>query len=142
MARFALLALALASTILSPMSTVLAHPANGPRDTKFGCGVVPTAEFLATAKEMAAEEAASKSALGALAADGAISAAAAINVNVYFHVVARSTAASGGYVTAAQIQNQLTVMNNNYGEFVTQPPNPSLVLSPISLLFDLGLDFE
>lgn len=117
MARFTLLALALASTILSPLSTVLAHPTNGPRDTKFGCGVVPTPEFLATAKEMAAQEAASKSALGVLAAD--VSAAATINVNVYFHVVARSTAASGGYVTAAQIANQVTVMNNNYGEFVT-----------------------
>jgi len=97
----------------------MAHPANGPRDTKFGCGVVPTAEFLAVAKDMAAEEAASKSALGsvsALAADGAISAAATITVNVYFHVVARSTAASGGYVTAAQITQQLAVLNNNYGE--------------------------
>lgn len=111
MARFAFLALALA-TCLSPIS---AHPANGPRDTKFGCGVVPTAEFLAAAKDMAAEESASKSALGALNADGTVSAAATITVKVYFHVVARSTAASGGYVTAAQIANQLTVMNNNYG---------------------------
>lgn len=112
MARFAFLALAFA-TCLSP---IMAHPANGPRDTKFGCGVVPTAEFLATAKEMAAEEAASKSAIGSLAADGAISALATITVNVYFHVVARSTAASGGYVTAAQIAQQLAVMNDNYGE--------------------------
>lgn len=119
MARFTILALALASTILSPMSAVVAHPTNGPRDTKFGCGVVPTAEFLAAANEMAAEEAASKSALGALAADGAVSAAATINVNVYFHVVARSTTASGGYVTAAQIEKQVAVMNDNYGELLT-----------------------
>lgn len=116
MARFTLLTLALASTILSPLSTVLAHPTNGPRNTKFGCGVVPTPEFLATANEMAAQEASSKSALGALTAAGGVSAAATINVNVYFHVVARSTAASGGYVTAAQIANQVAVMNNNYGE--------------------------
>ncbi|KAH7400284.1 metalloprotease 1 precursor [Cadophora sp. MPI-SDFR-AT-0126] len=112
MARFSIL-LALASA-LTPM--VSAHPANGPRDTKFGCGVVPTAEFLAIAKDMAAEEAASKSALGvsALAADGAVSALATITVNVYFHVVARSTAASGGYVSASQITQQLAVMNDNY----------------------------
>lgn len=119
MARFTFLALALASTILSPLSAVLAHPTNGPRDTKFGCGVVPTAEFLAAAKEMAAEEAVSKTALGALTSDGTVSAAATINVNVYFHVVARSTAASGGYVTAAQIDKQVAVINDNYGEFVT-----------------------
>ena len=124
MARFTLLALALASTILSPMSTVLAHPTNGPRNTKFGCGVEPTAEFLAAAKEMAAQEATSKSALGSLVADGGVSAAATINVNVYFHVVAKSNAASDGYVTAAQIDKQLTVMNDNYGKFVTYPPNP------------------
>ncbi|KFY69747.1 hypothetical protein V501_08368 [Pseudogymnoascus sp. VKM F-4519 (FW-2642)] len=114
MARFTLLTLALASTILSPLSTVLAHPTNGPRNTRLGCGVVPTPEFLATANEMAAQEASSKSALGALTAAGGVSAAATINVNVYFHVVAKSTAASGGYVTAAQIANQVTVMNNNY----------------------------
>ncbi|OBT57577.1 hypothetical protein VE04_02808 [Pseudogymnoascus sp. 24MN13] len=114
MARFTLLTLALASTILSPLSTVLAHPTNGPRNTRLGCGVVPAPEFLATANEMAAQEASSKSALGALTAAGGVSAAATINVNVYFHVVAKSTAASGGYVTAAQIANQVTVMNNNY----------------------------
>lgn len=119
MARYTFLALALASTILSPLSTVLAHPTNGPRDTKFGCGVVPTAEFLAAAEEMAAEESVSKSALGALVSDGDISAAATINVNVYFHVVAKSTAASDGYVTAAQIDKQVTVLNDNYGEFAT-----------------------
>ncbi|KFY01448.1 hypothetical protein V490_00910 [Pseudogymnoascus sp. VKM F-3557] len=111
MARFTLLALALASTILSPLT--LAHPANGPRDTVRGCGVVPTAEFLAKANAIAAEEAESKSALGAsFAAD--VSAAATINVNVYFHVVARSNSASDGYVSAAQIDNQVKVMNSNY----------------------------
>lgn len=115
MARFTLLALALASTILSPLT--LAHPANGPRDTVRGCGVVPTAEFLAKANAIAAEEKESKSALGAFAAD--VSAAATINVNVYFHVVARSNSASDGYVSAAQIDNQVKVMNSNYGEFAT-----------------------
>ncbi|KFY14285.1 hypothetical protein V492_02724 [Pseudogymnoascus sp. VKM F-4246] len=114
MARFTLLALALASTIISPLSTVLAHPTNAPRESQFGCGVVPTPEFLATAEKMAAEEAASKSALGLVAGDGAITAAATINVNVYFHVVAKSNSASDGYVTEAQINNQVTVMNSNY----------------------------
>lgn len=110
MARFAFLAVALA-TCLSP---IMAHPANGPRDTKFGCGVVPTAEFLGIAKDMAAEESTSKNAVGLLASD--VSALATISVKVYFHVVARSNSASGGYVTAAQITQQLAVMNNNYGE--------------------------
>ncbi|KAK0102725.1 hypothetical protein ONS95_006327 [Cadophora gregata] len=109
MARFTLLL-----SFLAAISPIMAHPTNGPRDTKFGCGVVPTEEFLAVAKDMADQEAASKSALGAsaLAAEGA--AAAVITVNVYFHVVARSTVASGGYVTASQITQQLAVMNNNY----------------------------
>ncbi|KAL2061241.1 hypothetical protein VTL71DRAFT_7514 [Oculimacula yallundae] len=106
MARFAYLALAVAS-MLTPIS---AHPANGPRDdTKFGCGVVPTPEFIETAKAMAVEE----EALGrSLLSDSA--ALATTTVNVYFHVVARSSAASGGYISASQISQQLAVMNANY----------------------------
>ncbi|CZT44468.1 related to Extracellular metalloprotease VDBG_01143 [Rhynchosporium secalis] len=108
MARFAFLALA-----ASILSTVSAHPANGPRDTKFGCGVVPTPEFIAAAQAIAAEEEAQKASLGAsLVSD--VSALATTTVNVYFHVVSKSNAVSGGYVSASQITQQLAVLNSNY----------------------------
>ena len=40
-------------------------------------------------------------------------------IDTYFHVVARSTALSGGYVPAAQLTNQLKIMNQHYGMLLT-----------------------
>ncbi|KAI0143172.1 metalloprotease [Xylariaceae sp. FL1272] len=48
-------------------------------------------------------------------ANGEISkAAAGFTVNLYFHVVASSTSASGGYLTQTMLNNQLAVMNDAY----------------------------
>jgi hypothetical protein len=76
-----------------------------------GCGTAPTAEFLAKAEELATLEANSTS-----KADFSIVAAAAtITIKTYFHVVAKSTAVSGGYIPQASLTKQLQVMNDNYG---------------------------
>ncbi|KAJ2990180.1 hypothetical protein NUW58_g3083 [Xylaria curta] len=40
---------------------------------------------------------------------------AGFTVNTYFHVVASSNSASGGYLTQAQLNNQLSVLNDAYG---------------------------
>jgi hypothetical protein len=105
MVRFTLLAAATAALLPS----VFAHPANGPRSSKMGCGTEPSAEFLAKSEEMAALETNSST-----IAD--FSATATITIQTYFHVVARSTAASGGYIPQSSLTQQLAVMNSNYGE--------------------------
>ncbi len=109
MARFNFLALALATCF----TTIAAHPHNAPRNTNFGCGVEPTADFLAQAAEFAAAEA---NVTDASEFASQAAAAATITIQTYFHVVARSTAASGGYVSQTQLTNQLAVMNSNYGK--------------------------
>lgn len=43
-----------------------------------------------------------------------LAAAATINVKVYWHVTATSTAVSGGYLTQATLNNQLRVLNDAY----------------------------
>lgn len=107
MARFTSLVLALA-TAFSPIA---AHPANGPRALDFGCGTTPSAAFMESAKQMSIAEAKTAS----LKTDGEITTQATITINTYFHVVAKSTAVTGGYLTTAMVANQIAVMNSNYG---------------------------
>lgn len=47
-------------------------------------------------------------------ATGRLAAAATINVNIYYHVVATSNSASGGYLTQAQLTAQTDVLNDAY----------------------------
>jgi len=59
----------------------------------FGCGAPePSQEHVKISQKFAAQE-------KEFAASGNLSIAATINVDVYFHVVASSTAVSDGYVT-------------------------------------------
>ena len=77
MVRLTTFAIALAAFL--PIA--FAHPANGPRNTLFGCGTEPSAEFLAKTEELAALEA------NTTQADFKIAAAAAtITIQTYFHV--------------------------------------------------------
>jgi hypothetical protein len=103
MVHFTALALALGAIV----SSVTAHPANEARaGTNFGCGVkAPSAAFLKSSAAMAIAEANSTD---------DFTTQATITVNTYFHVVAKSTAASGGYIPASQLTQQLAVMNSNY----------------------------
>lgn len=120
MARFAFLAMAFA-TLLSPISAHLAHSANDPRAAGKGCGTVPSAAFLASAAEMAKVEAnATYHAAMNLKTDAGYSAAATITIQTYFHVIAKSTALSGGYITSTMLTNQLAVMNSNYAAYGIQ----------------------
>lgn len=120
MARFNSLIIALVAMFPSSF----AHPANGPRSTLMGCGTEPSAAFLAKSAEFAALEASNSSRVAA--AD--VSAAATITIQTYFHVVAQSTAASGGYIPQSSLTQQLAVMNDNYGEFVS-PSGLSMLTS-------------
>ncbi|EKD13624.1 uncharacterized protein L3040_005112 [Drepanopeziza brunnea f. sp. 'multigermtubi'] len=106
MAHFNLLALALAA-----VSAISAHPTNAPRAKKFGCGVEPTAQFLAQAQVIAAEEAANST---RAAQQRSTNVAATVTIQTYFHVVARSSAASEGYIPVEQLTQQLAVMNADY----------------------------
>jgi hypothetical protein len=108
MARFNSLIIALAALLPG----VFSHPANGPRSTLMGCGTEPTAEFLAKTEEFAAMEA------GNSTIQAQFKAAATITIQTYFHVVAKSTAASGGYIPQSSLTQQLAVMNDNYGKFL------------------------
>ncbi|TVY78237.1 Extracellular metalloprotease [Lachnellula suecica] len=97
------------ATLLTP---TLAHPSNAARNALMGCGTEPSAAFLAESEQMMALEANSTSA--------DFQAAATINVQTYFHVVAKSTAASGGYISASALTAQLAVMNENYAPYGIQ----------------------
>ncbi|POS71985.1 metalloprotease [Diaporthe helianthi] len=73
------------------------------------CGTPdPTEEEIALAKSFYQVEKAAR------LAGNAVSAAATIEVNVYFHVLATSTSASGGYLTTSQISAQLDAMNTAF----------------------------
>ncbi|KAF2790694.1 zincin [Melanomma pulvis-pyrius CBS 109.77] len=104
MVHFTTLALAFGALIPG----IVAHPANAPRaGTNFGCRVKPSASFLAAAEAMAAAEANSTS-------SDDFSIQATLTIQTYFHVVAKNTAASGGYIPQSQLTQQLSVMNSNY----------------------------
>ncbi|KAK7697702.1 hypothetical protein SLS64_013258 [Diaporthe eres] len=73
------------------------------------CGAPePTDEEIAISKSFYQVEKAAR------LAGNATSAAATIEVNTYFHVLATSTSASGGYLTSAQISSQLSAMNTAF----------------------------
>lgn len=48
------------------------------------------------------------------AESGNLTRRAAININVYWHVIATSTSVSGGYLTQSTLDRQLDVMNDAY----------------------------
>lgn len=65
-------------------------------------------------KDMAAAEANGTLPSTPEAAFQASAVAATVIVPVYFHVVAISTSASGGYLTSAQLASQMTYMNDAF----------------------------
>ncbi|KAL1614203.1 putative peptidase m43 pregnancy-associated plasma-a [Diplodia seriata] len=78
------------------------------RDT-FGCGAPePSEELLTKAGEMATQEKAVKE-------SGIKFAQAAISVPTWFHVVAASESEEDGYVSDAQLEEQIAVLNDNFG---------------------------
>jgi hypothetical protein len=93
------------------LPAVLAHPANGPRASQFGCGTAPTDDFVAKTKQLAALELNSAGIHSKLAGNSS----ATLTIDTYFHVVAKSTVVSGGYIPQASLTRQLAVMNENYG---------------------------
>jgi len=117
MVRLSIVALALASCL----PTVLSHPSTGPRHKLFGCATQPSDDFLAKAEELAGVEAgrASKSNEGktstSAAANISLAAADTLQIQTYFHVVAKSTALTDGYVSSSTLSKQLKVLNDNYG---------------------------
>ncbi|KAM3070215.1 hypothetical protein ACMFMG_010052 [Clarireedia jacksonii] len=114
MARFAVLYAGLAAIIPLAMGGVTA-----PREAASvrGCATAPTEEFLNIAAEMhLAEQNITKE----LKSPSTIAAAATLTVNTYFHVVAKSSSLSGGYVTSTQLSNQIAVMNEDYAAYGIQ----------------------
>jgi hypothetical protein len=101
----------LVAALTAFMPATLAYPANGPCNSLMGCGTEPSAAFLAKSEEIAALEA--NSSVAEFTSSAAV--AATITIQTYFHVVARSSAASGGYIPQSQLTQQLAVMNSNYG---------------------------
>jgi hypothetical protein len=74
---------------------------------KFNCGTPePDEASLAWSEQFAIQEAASRR-VGNLSAQ-------AFTVDTYVHVVARSTALSGGYISDATVQQQIAVLNSDY----------------------------
>ncbi|RYP63826.1 hypothetical protein DL771_009109 [Monosporascus sp. 5C6A] len=79
-----------------------------------GCGAPsPTAEQIEIAQHFAATEEAARIA-------GNSSRKAPISVNVYFHVLASSNSASGGYLSATTLDRQLDTMNEAFGPYNIQ----------------------
>lgn len=100
MGRFSILVAAMAA-----IAPAMAHPTNAPRqETAFGCGVEPSAEFLAIAEDIAVAE-----------GNGTLSSvrAAAFNVQTYIHVVSASASEA---ITQSQVNRQITEMNANFAD--------------------------
>ncbi|KAB5530383.1 extracellular metalloprotease [Coniochaeta sp. 2T2.1] len=96
----------LTSVLLPALCAALASAAATPRP--FGCGThEPSAEHVKISQKFATQE-------KEFAASGNFSIMATINVDVYFHVVASSTALSDGYVTDKMLTDQLAVLNSAY----------------------------
>lgn len=105
---------------VASVASVFAHPHGNtaPRaEGTMGCASNPSEKFLAAAHEMSIAELNTTSSRIATAD---VSAAATITIQTYFHVVAKSTAASGGYISATALTNQLAVMNSNYAPYGIQ----------------------
>jgi hypothetical protein len=95
---------------------VLAHPATGPRQIRELCAAEPSAEFLADAAAFASLEQYGDNSTRLNIASASEARAAPIVIDTYFHVVARSTSLSGGYVPQSQLTAQFNTLNSNYGE--------------------------
>lgn len=76
--------LSLLAAVLAFMPSIFAHPANGPRATKMGCGTQPSAEFLAEVAELASLEEKKDNSSRFSVTD--VNAAATITIQTYFHV--------------------------------------------------------
>ncbi|CAJ2506506.1 Uu.00g006360.m01.CDS01 [Anthostomella pinea] len=99
----------LAATALLAVSAQAISVPRGPagNGTRL-CGTPdPTAEQIEASMAMLEQE-------RQFRASGESRALASFEVDTYFHVVASSTAASGGYLTQTMINNQLAVMNADY----------------------------
>ncbi|KAK8127013.1 metalloprotease [Apiospora kogelbergensis] len=70
----------------------------------------PSAEDIAIAQAFAAEEAAANETMS-------LKVMATTNVNVYFHVIATSQSASGGYIPAATLAKQIDTMNSRFAPY-------------------------
>jgi len=121
MVRVSIFMVALASCL----STVLSHPANGPRNTQFGCGTEPSAEFLAKAQELAGVEALEVKSNLSITSRTLSPRAATLKIKTYFNVVAKSTAPSDGWISSTILKQQLAVMNSDYG--MSNPIQASLL---------------
>lgn len=86
--------------------------ASGVVADKMRCGFVdPTDEDLAIAQHLAEKEAMSR-----ISGNGTMS-IQATTIKVYFHVVASSQSASGGYLTESDLSKQLDAMNERYAPY-------------------------
>ncbi|KAL2158250.1 hypothetical protein VTH06DRAFT_4570 [Thermothelomyces fergusii] len=105
--RFTPIALAAAAVhgvVAAPQRETRPAPSSG----TFACGAPePDAEHIRISQQFAAQEA-------ELLASGNLTTQATISVDVYFHVVARSTSLSGGYIPDSQLSAQLQVLNQAY----------------------------
>lgn len=99
---------------------VFAHPAAdiAERQTgRYSCGAEPSSEFLAEAASFSNLEKTYDNSSARFNIAQPSSLRATIVIQTYFHVVARSTALSGGYIPQSQLTAQLNVMNSNYGTY-------------------------
>ncbi|KAK0708854.1 hypothetical protein B0T21DRAFT_405165 [Apiosordaria backusii] len=102
--RVRCVSLALAAAGLAQTAFAAPQPSRG-----FGCGAPePSEELIKVSQQFAAQEA---QALADSYRSGNITARAVTTVKVYFHVVAASTALSGGYLTDAMITAQFNTLN-------------------------------
>jgi len=109
MVRACFITLALAACL----STTYAHPSNLPRNNKFGCGAEPSKQFLAETEKLAKIESSREGKVEVAAAAAGDN--GTLTIQTWFHVVAKSTSLSDGYVPESQLTDQLAVLNSNYG---------------------------
>ncbi|KAF4775891.1 metalloprotease [Colletotrichum scovillei] len=93
---------------LSVVAALAAAASAAVTPARLGCGTHdPTPEHIEISKKLAEEEAANNGTMSLMAA-------ATINVNVYFHVVASSQTVANGYITDKMLADQLAVMNSDF----------------------------
>ncbi|CCF40023.1 hypothetical protein CH063_10702 [Colletotrichum higginsianum] len=89
-------------TLLAVLAAVASAAVTGERG-RLGCGThEPTPEQIEIAKQLAEQEAA---AANATSGEFSLAAAATINVNTYFHVVASSQTVANGYITVSNLDH-------------------------------------
>ncbi|KAJ1324499.1 Pregnancy-associated plasma protein-A [Microdochium nivale] len=93
-----------AATAVLSAASALARPS--PEEDRFDCGTEkPSKEFLAASQSMAAAESFAK---------GSMSIQAAIEVDLYLHVVTSGTGLSQGNVPDSQLAQQVVVLNQDF----------------------------